>query len=472
MVFSSSFFLFYFLPVFLIGYYFLVWRGVKHSHLNLFITFFSYIFYGWMEPWLILLMFGCTSIDYIAARMIAAKGASPKKRNTVLAISMVMNLSALGFFKYYMFFMGGLNLILSRLGLDTFSIWTVILPVGISFYTFQSMSYTIDVWRKTVPPAKNFATFSCYVALFPQLVAGPIVRYNTVAQELASRKHSLDLFVKGLSFFALGFAKKVLIANQVGLIADTVFESHLPGVLNAWWGSLAYMFQIYFDFSAYSDMAVGLGLMIGFHFPRNFNGPYRSASITEFWTRWHISLTTWLRDYLYIPLGGNRVKKSRLYFNLFIVMFLSGLWHGANWTFVAWGLFHAFFMILERFNNKNAYYNFLPKILQILCTQVIVIFGWVLFRADTIASAMNMWKSMLGFNTVSIADPLLSAQIFTPFNVVFMAIAFLFAFSPLRAFEWNQKQSPLRLAGVLTLFVFSCLVLFTQSYNPFLYFQF
>jgi alginate O-acetyltransferase complex protein AlgI len=472
MVFSSQVFLFYFLPVFLIGYFVLVWRGVRHSYLNLFITIFSYIFYGWMEPWLIVLMFSSTTIDYIAGRFISAEGASQRQRNIALTASIVANLSTLGFFKYYMFFMGGLNAILSKFGIDTFSVWNVILPVGISFYTFQSMSYTIDVWRGVAPPAKNLATFSCYVALFPQLVAGPIVRYNTVAEELASRTHSMDLFLKGITFFCIGFAKKILIANQVGIIADRVFASDAPGILNSWWGSVAYMFQIYFDFSAYSDMAVGLGLMIGFHFPRNFNGPYRSASITEFWTRWHISLTTWLRDYLYIALGGNRVSPRRLYFNLFVVMFLSGFWHGANWTFIAWGLYHAFFMIVERYNGKQAIYKKVPFVFQVLITQVIVLFGWVLFRANTIGEAFSMWKSLLGLMPVSAADPLLTAQIFTPLNCFFMIIALFYAISPWRAFEWCQKLNVRRISVALFLFVFACLVLFTQSYNPFLYFQF
>jgi alginate O-acetyltransferase complex protein AlgI len=472
MVFSSQVFLFYFLPVFLIGYFVLVWRGVRHSYLNLFITIFSYIFYGWMEPWLIVLMLSSTTIDYIAGRLISAEGASQRQRNVALTASIIANLSALGLFKYYMFFMGGLNAILSKFGIDTFSVWNVILPVGISFYTFQSMSYTIDVWRGVAPPAKNLATFSCYVALFPQLVAGPIVRYNTVAEELASRTHSMDLFLKGITFFCIGFAKKILIANQVGIIADRVFASDAPGILNSWWGSVAYMFQIYFDFSAYSDMAVGLGLMIGFHFPRNFNGPYRSASITEFWARWHISLTTWLRDYLYIALGGNRVSPRRLYFNLFVVMFISGFWHGANWTFIAWGLYHAFFMIVERYNGKQAIYKKVPFVFQVLITQVIVLFGWVLFRANTIGEAFSMWKSLLGLMPVSAADPLLTAQIFTPLNCFFMIIALFYAISPWRAFEWCQKLNVRRISVALFLFVFACLVLFTQSYNPFLYFQF
>jgi alginate O-acetyltransferase complex protein AlgI len=417
-------------------------------------------------------MFGCTLVVYVAGRFISAPGASKLQRNLALGAAIAVNLGALAYFKYYMFGMGIVNDVITKLGCEPFSVMTVLLPVGISFYSFQSMSYAIDVWRGTAPPVKDFATFACYVALFPQLVAGPIVRYNTVAEELATRTHTLENFVRGISFFCFGFAEKIFLANQVGIIADRVFAADAPGVLNSWWGSLAYMFQIYFDFSAYSNMAIGLGLMLGFHFPRNFNGPYRSKSITEFWKFWHISLTSWFRDYLYIPLGGNRVGTARLYFNLFLVMFVSGVWHGANWTFVCWGLYHAFFMIVERANNKNAFYYKAPKLVQVLITQVIVLFGWVLFRADSIGEAWRMWKSMLGFNAVSSADAILSAEIFTPTCLFFMALAALLSFWKFRSFDWCSKVSPVRMAVALAIFIVAILALFTQSYNPFLYFQF
>ncbi|PWL04081.1 MBOAT family O-acyltransferase [Hallerella porci] len=472
MVFSSQIFLFYFLPLFFAGYYFLLWRKAKHSSLNFFITIFSYIFYGWMEPWLVFLMFGTTLVNYFAGRFISKENATRTQRNLALAISVIVNLGTLGFFKYYMFAMGGVNAIAEAFGAEPFTVLRVLLPVGISFYTFQAMSYTIDVWRGDAPPVKNFATFACYVSLFPQLVAGPIVRYNTVAEELATRKHTFENWMRGMTYFCLGFAKKILIANQVGVIADRVFEADAPGILNAWWGSIAYMMQIYFDFSAYSDMAVGLGLMLGFHFPRNFNGPYRSGSISEFWSRWHISLTTWLKDYLYIPLGGNRVSRGRTYLNLFLVMFASGVWHGAAMTFICWGLFHAFFMIVERINGKRALYYKLPRIAQIGITQIIVLFGWVLFRATDLTSAGKMWGAMLGLTAVNPADPILSAEIFTPTAIVFMLLAFIYAFSPLRAFDWCQKISIPRTITAFALFAFAVLALFTQTYNPFLYFQF
>ena len=472
MVFSSQIFLFYFLPTFLVGYFVLYRLHAKHSTLNFFITIFSYIFYGWLEPWLVFLMFGCTLVVYVAGRFISAPGASRLQRNLALGTAIAVNLGALGYFKYYMFGMGVLNDVVTKLGCEPFSVMTVLLPVGISFYSFQSMSYAIDVWRGTAPPVKDFATFACYVALFPQLVAGPIVRYNTVAEELATRKHTLENFVRGMVFFCFGFAEKIFLANQVGIIADRVFAADAPGVLNSWWGSLAYMFQIYFDFSAYSNMAIGLGLMLGFHFPRNFDGPYRSKSITEFWKRWHISLTSWFRDYLYIPLGGNRVGKARLYFNLFMVMFVSGVWHGANWTFVCWGLYHAFFMIVERANNKQALYAKMPKVVQLVATQVIVLFGWVLFRADNIGEAWRMWKCLLGLNAVSSADAILSAEIFTPSCQFFMALAFMLSFWKFRSYDWCDKVSPQRVAIAFVIFIVAVLALFTQSYNPFLYFQF
>ncbi len=472
MVFSSQVFLFYFLPVFFAGYYFLLWRRARHSTLNFFITVFSYIFYGWMEPWLVFLMFGSTWVNYFAGRQISAPDASNLRRKVSLALSVVVNLGTLGFFKYYMFAMGGVNLLVQMFGLEPFSVLRVLLPVGISFYTFQAMSYTVDVYRGDAPPVKNFATFACYVSLFPQLVAGPIVRYNTVAEELETRTHTWENWMRGMTHFCLGFAKKILIANQVGIIADRVFGAESPGVVNAWWGSAAYMMQIYFDFSAYSDMAVGLGLMLGFHFPRNFNGPYRSGSISEFWSRWHISLTTWLKDYLYIPLGGNRVSRRRTYVNLFLVMLASGIWHGAAMTFICWGLFHAFFMIVERVNGKRALYSKLPRFAQVVLTQVIVLFGWVLFRSPDLSSAGKMWGAMLGLSAVNPANPILSAEVFTPTSIVFMLLAFVYAFSPVRAYDWCQKISVPRLVTAFALFAFAILALFTQSYNPFLYFQF
>ena len=335
------------------------------------------------------------------------------------------------------------------------------------------MSYTIDVWRGEARPVKNLRTFSCFVASFPQLIAGPIVRYQTVAKQLNERAHTLEKFTRGITLFALGFGKKILLANPMGVVADEVFRSAAPDTVSAWWGGLAYSFQIYFDFSAYSDMAFGLGLMMGFTFVKNFNAPYRATGITDFWRRWHISLTTWFRDYLYIALGGNRVKaKSRLYFNLFLVMFLSGLWHGAQWTFIAWGAFHAILLILERANNKSPLYSGVPLIFKILLTNILVIFGWVLFRAPTLPQAWDYWKSMVGLSETLPVSQLIYPVIFSPYHIFTMAVCVLITFQPFQAFEWSKKISPIRVWASLLLFILSIAYMSNQSFNPFLYFQF
>ncbi|MDO5576247.1 MAG: MBOAT family O-acyltransferase, partial [Fibrobacter sp.] len=363
MVFSSHIFLFYFLPFVLLFYYLLPFTYKGLYLRNAFLTTASYAFYGWSEPWFVLLMITSTAIDFTAGKMISRKNATKVQKNFALILSCTANLAMLGFFKYYMFIMGGINHLIEFWGgnANTFHILNVVLPVGISFYTFQTMSYTIDVWRGDAPPVKNFSSFSCFVALFPQLIAGPIVRYNSIAQQLDKREHDLDKFASGIAIFVTGLAKKILLANPAGTIADAVFGSQSPTMLSSWWGILAYHFQIYFDFCGYSDMAVGLGRMFGFEFPKNFNSPYRSVSITDFWRRWHITLSSWIRDYLYIPLGGNRKGKARTYFNLIFVFFLCGLWHGANITFVLWGMFHGLFLVAERLTGKKSLYGKLPR---------------------------------------------------------------------------------------------------------------
>lgn len=475
MVFSSHIFLFWFLPVFLGVYYLLQKSGRSLSTLNFWITLASYVFYGWFEPWFVVLMWVSTLVDYYCGRSISQLGASKFQRNFALTISMTVNLGMLAYFKYYMFFMGGLNSTLEIFTDNpaTFQVMTVILPIGISFYTFQTMSYTIDVWRGDAPPVKDIRTFSAFVSLFPQLIAGPIIRYNTVVEQLSHRLHTLEKFNRGIILLSLGMAKKILLANPVGEIADLAFRADTPGMINAWWGALAYSFQIYFDFSAYSDMAVGLGLMIGFEFIKNFNAPYIASSMTDFWKRWHISLTKWFTDYLYISIGGNRVlSKKRLYFNLLFVMFMSGLWHGANWTFIVWGLFHAFFLIIERVNNRKALYHKFPLLFKILITQVIVVFSWVVFRAPDISQATQYWANMLGLAEVKSSSQLLTAQLFGSYKVFFMGLCFLVILQPLQAFEWSQKIRPYRLVLSLVALVLSLVAMFTQAFNPFLYFQF
>ena len=474
MVFSSHHFLFYFLPAVLAVYYLLpfTWRGIYIR--NAFLTMASYVFYGWHEPWFVILMWVSTAVDFTAGKIITRTGATRAQKNGALIASCVANLGMLGFFKYYMFAMGGVNRLLALFGGGgaTFAVMQVTLPIGISFYTFQTMSYTIDVWRGEAPPVKNLATFSCFVALFPQLIAGPIVRYIDVAAQLDRRKHTIDIFSSGVSLFILGLAKKIMLANPAGQVADAVFGGDAPTVVTAWWGVLAYHFQIYFDFCGYSDMAVGLGRMFGFEFLRNFNAPYHSVSITDFWRRWHISLSTWIRDYLYIPLGGNRKGTGRTYVNLMISFFLCGLWHGAKMTFVCWGLFQALFLILERLRGKKSLYGSLPRPAAVFLTNIIVLFGWVLFRAPDMPQALHYWRSMTGMIKTVPASLLLQSEVFSLQHVFAMAICALFIWQPVQSFEWVRQRTAVKYAVLAALFILAVASMYTQAFNPFLYFQF
>jgi alginate O-acetyltransferase complex protein AlgI len=395
MVFTSQIFVFYFLPIVLAAYYLLPGRR------NLLLLAASYVFYGWWNPRFVLLMLLVTAANHACGRVIAGSPDRPGRRKAALTASVVFSLGTLAFFKYFVFFQINLNGAIGFFGGRPLSVWQIVLPVGISFYVFQSLSYTIDVYRGQSPPVRSFLDFACFVALFPQLIAGPIVRYNTVADQLVARTHTLDKFSSGVALFILGFAKKILLANMIGPVADAVFEAQSPGTLDAWFGVTAYAFQIYFDFSAYSDMAIGLGRMFGFEFPRNFNGPYRAQSITDFWRRWHISLSTFLRDYLYVPLGGNRLGPRRTYVNLALVMLLGGLWHGAQWTFILWGAYHGLLLIIERWMGKQPIYAKLPRPVRIAITFVLVLFAWVLFRSTSIEDAGRYFAAMFGLATTT-----------------------------------------------------------------------
>jgi alginate O-acetyltransferase complex protein AlgI len=347
------------------------------------------------------------------------------------------------------------------------------LPIGISFYTFQSLSYTVDVYRGDAPAARSLVDFACFVSMFPQLIAGPIIRYRTVAQQLVYREHTLPRFSAGTSLFILGFAKKILLANPMGEVADAAFAAAAPTTLDAWFGIVAYAFQIYFDFAAYSDMAVGLGRMLGFEFPKNFNAPYLADNITDFWRRWHISLSTFLRDYLYIPLGGNRLGPSRTYVNLATVMVLGGLWHGANWTFLVWGVMHGTLLMGERWAGKNSLYRTLPKTLRIGITFVLVLIAWVFFRAESLTAAGDYLAAMFALQTTPGSSLLLAAELYTVRNLAVAAICAILTIQPIQAFDWSQKRLNLAAAMfVLMLFLLALAVMPTQAFNPFLYFQF
>ncbi|KJS03578.1 MAG: hypothetical protein VR65_01065 [Desulfobulbaceae bacterium BRH_c16a] len=471
MVFSSHIFLFYFLPLSLLFYYCMPKRGK-----NVLLTAVSYIFYGWSNPFFTLLMFVSTLIDYCCGLVIGLSGPDrQRRRKTALLISIFSNLSLLGFFKYTGFALESYNQLFTLLGIDGFDpvpVLSFLLPLGISFYTFQSMSYTIDVYRKNGEYVRNFLDFACFVSMFPQLVAGPIIRFQEVADQLASRVHSLEKFSRGVAFFSLGMAKKVLLANSCGKIADTAFDAGSLHWLDSWFGIVAYSFQIYFDFSGYSDMAIGLGLMFGFVFAKNFDSPYRSASITEFWQRWHISLSTWLREYLYIPLGGNRNGPTRTAVNLAIVMLLGGLWHGASWNFVMWGAIHGLLLGSERLIGRKPFYFMLPKGLRVAATFVLVLIAWVFFRAETFAGALHYLGSMFGLVEVPVSSLLLDGLLYTPYSLLAMAIAALVVWGAPQTWDWSKEMGAVKVATVMLVFIVSVSVLSMQSYNPFIYFNF
>jgi alginate O-acetyltransferase complex protein AlgI len=468
MVFTTHIFVFYFLPLFLLVYYSLPlgWR-------NFWITLASYVFYGWWEPWFVGLMLFTTIMDFIWGGVITREGATQRQRKMALVACLFTNLTLLGFFKYYMFAAENLNELLARVGARQFTVMKVALPIGISFYTFHSLTYIIDLYRGHAKTAKSLSGFSAFVALFPTLVAGPIIRYKTLADQLRERDHTVSRFASGVMIFIFGFSKKILLANPCGQVADAVFASANPFALDAWAGALAYAFQIYFDFCGYSDMAVGLARMLGFEFPRNFDAPYRSESITELWRRWHISLSSVLRDYLYYSLGGNRKGPRRTYFNLGVVMLIGGFWHGAKWTFLAWGAFHGLLLALERWNDKKSFYAWLPRPGRIVITFLLMLFSWVLFRADNMTAAVEYFRAMLGMSTAGEVAPLLAAVVYSPYHILVLFICAIFVFQPFQAHDWALSPVTWRRTAIaVPLFVFALMAMYSQAFNPFLYFQF
>ena len=480
MVFTTYLFVFYFLPLFLVCYYalngFLRRAGLADAPtclaLNALLVIASYIFYGWWNPWFIFLMLLITLVNYGSGRIIGLPLISPRLRYWVVTGAIVVSLATLGFFKYFVFIEINLNQVLAWLGSGRVPVLAITLPIGISFYTFHALSYTIDVYRGTARPVRSFLDFACYIALFPQLVAGPIIRYNTVADQLVSRLHTTEKFASGVNLFILGFAKKIWLANPMGRVADAAFDAQALAAPDAWFGALAYSFQIYFDFSGYSDMAIGLGRMIGFEFQKNFDAPYKAESITDFWRRWHISLSTFLRDYLYIPLGGNRRGSLHTYVNLIIVMLLGGLWHGASWTFITWGGYHGVLLAFERFLGKRSLLQPLPRPMRVAATFVLVLFSWVLFRSATLHQAFDYLGAMLGRGTSSPAPQLLPALLYTREALLIMAIGAVAIAWPIQAHEWSAEVTWPRAILVHPLFCASLLAMFSQSFNPFLYFQF
>ena len=485
MVFSSHLFVFYFLPLALVLYY-----AAPRRAQHLLLTLLSYLFYGWANPLFVLLMFGSTLIDYLCGLIISQQfpgmrdprgwllvpgGPRTRLQTSALITSICSNLLLLGFFKYFNFGVDSFNALVSALGYDDAqwdTFFRVTLPLGISFYTFQSMSYSIDVYRGEAKAIRNFIDFACYVAMFPQLVAGPIIRFQDVADQLEHRTYSAEKFARGVAFFSLGMAKKVLLANPCGKVADLAFNAGSVHSIDAWTGVVGYAFQIYFDFSAYSDMAIGLGLMLGFVFAKNFDSPYHAQSITEFWRRWHISLSTWLRDYLYIPLGGNRKGEARTYVNLAMVMVLGGLWHGASWNFVIWGSIHGLMLAFERAQGKDSVYRRLPNPARTAITFVIVCFAWVFFRADTLPHALRYCGSLLGLTQAQPGSSLIDGVIYQPYYLASLALAAVVTWPCPQTWDFTRRLTWPRAAFSLAMLWLSLVILTTQAYNPFIYFIF
>ncbi|MBQ7821459.1 MAG: MBOAT family protein [Clostridia bacterium] len=470
MVFSSVVFLFRYLPLVLLLYF-----AVPKCAKNFILFVVSLLFYAWGEPVYVVLMIFSTLVDYThgllvdkykkAGRMGAAKAA--------LISSVIINLALLGFFKYSGFVVNNIN---ALFGLSI-PFKGVALPIGISFYTFQTMSYTIDVYTGAAKPQKNIISFGAYVALFPQLIAGPIVQYKTIAEQLEKPIINSDMFSSGIMRFVAGLGKKVLLANTAGEIFDTLTASGVDGLsaLGAWLAIIAYTFQIYFDFSGYSDMAIGLGRIFGFKFLENFNYPYMSKSVTEFWRRWHISLGSWFRDYVYIPLGGNRTTKIGHIRNILIVWLLTGVWHGANWNFIFWGVYYGLLLLLEKFflakHLKRA-----PGIVGHIYTLLIVVFGWVFFVFESPAQIGTFFAAMFGANGA--LDP---TSLYTLANNIPLLIMLAVASTdiPTRFIKkyFGEGSSPTlsavgRIAYVAVFFIICTAFLVNSTYNPFLYFRF
>ena len=467
MVFSSILFMFIYLPIVLAVYYIV---PVKWRNPWLFVV--NLIFYGWGEPVYIVLMLFSIVVNYISGIYVGKYREDNKsKAKTVLVLNIIINLALLMFFKYYDLFANTLRLIP---GLDFIHPLGIALPIGISFYTFQTMSYPIDIYRGDSHVQKNFVSFGTFVALFPQLIAGPIIRYKDVATQLDFRAKSPDQFASGVRRFTIGLAKKVLVANNIGKLWDTysVMASSDLTFVGSWIGIVAFSLQIYFDFSGYSDMAIGLGRMIGFEFMENFNYPYISKSVTEFWRRWHISLGTWFRDYVYIPLGGNRKGKYRQLLNITIVWALTGFWHGANWTFMLWGLYYAAFLIFEKLYWLKVL-DKAPKFIGHVYTVIVAICGWVLFQLSSLSECGKYYKAMFGFGNGGFIAPT-DAYYFASF--VFIFIIAVIACTPLAKNLFNRLPDKFKSVATPVLVVLTLVVctayLVDATYNPFLYFRF
>ena len=467
MLFSSLVFLLVFLPLVIISYFVIKNR----SYRNIILFIFSLVFYAWGEPVYVLLMLFSIIINYFFAIRIDKLNNKHKKKR-ILTMAVIVNILIIGFFKYSDFLINNINFILHtsipNLNLE--------LPIGISFYTFQILSYVIDVYRGDVKVQKNIIYLGTYIALFPQLIAGPIVRYETIADELENRKESLTKIIEGLKRFIIGLGKKVIIANNMAIIADTIYNGDLSsyGTIALWIAALAYTFQIYFDFSGYSDMAIGLGKVFGFTFLENFNYPYIANSVTDFWRRWHISLSTWFRDYVYIPLGGNRVSKIKWIRNILIVWSLTGLWHGASWNFVLWGLYYGIILIIEKiFLDKLL--KKAPKFIAHVYTLFIIVIGWVIFRVEDFSQLGLVLSKMFIFQQTDIFEQIIfNFDIFAAMPYFIIAIIASMPIIKIISEKNKEKEVFRFVANTCTfgIFILSICLLLSSTYNPFIYFRF
>jgi len=503
MVFSSHLFLFYFLPLALLLYY-VAPRGWRMFVL----TAVSYVFYGWTNPWFVLLLTWATLVDFVCGNVIGnhwrfgardAEGNTPRwQRRLFVGISLVSNLGMLVFFKYAMFAAENLEALRAGWGDAGADVLTVLLPAGISFYTFESISYNLDIYFGLARPASAWVlekaaaagraprtllgwiwlelralnAFACYITQFPHLVAGPIIRYQDLEKQIHERSHTFEKFARGVAFLAMGMAKKVILANPMGDIADAAFAAGSLTWYDAWYGIIAYAFQLYFDFSGYSDMAIGLALMVGFVFPKNFDSPYLADSITDFWRRWHLSLSTWLRDYLYIPLGGNRHGEARTYLNLLLVMVLGGFWHGASWNFLIWGAIHGAMLAFERLMGKDSFYARLPRPGRIAITFAIACVAWVFFRAKTLPLAVDYCQALIGLDAPQSGSALVHAVFYDPWHLLIFATCAVVTWGGVQTWDFTRRLQPAKAALCLGLLLASIALLWTQTSNPFLYFQF
>lgn len=493
MVFSSMFFLWVFFPVVFIGS-----RILPKKFVNFFLLLASLFFYAWGEPIYIVLMVLSICVNYVFALIIdygKTKLASRALSIIFLIISLLFNLGMLAYFKYFNFISANINAIA---GNEIIPAAKIALPIGISFYTFQILSYVIDVYRGKVSKEKNIINLGLYISFFPQLIAGPIVKFVDIQKQLASREVTSEKTFAGIRRFVIGLSKKVLIANICAFTADTIFNSDYSsvGTISCWLGLICYTIQIYYDFSGYSDMAIGLGKIFGFEFLENFNYPYISKSVQEFWRRWHISLSTWFKEYLYIPLGGNRKGKARTYINLFIVFLCTGIWHGASWNFVLWGLWHGLFMILERVFLAEKLEKNRFKVINHIYTLAVVMLGWVIFRADNIGLAFEYIKNMftfhLGEGTSLIINGAavsantgfwqmqydLTARYINPQLIIILVLAFIFsgvfryADIEIKPCDMSKKRLWAESAVIIALLAINVLALVSSTYNPFIYFRF